>query len=335
MDNLKLLRLLAATAVIYGHSYAIALGRVEQHDWITRNLGGTYSGQLAVWMFFVISGFLVCGSWLRIGNAKRFAIARVRRIWPALLVCLLWTVFLLGPSVSHVSTSDYFGNLQTWQYLLKNAIYLSETDLPGVFPNALQKSAVNGSLWTLAYEVLCYGLILVAGWLGFLSKRTSIAVAAFVAMSAVAYVICAFLWPVQSGQFLQLFSCFALGVIAHLYADKLPLSIVVIALLAALLWQLPVENPWRTSVWIGLAAYSVFYLGYRLPAWQFPEQVGDYSYGLYLYGFPVQQAIAECFPKFNETDLFFSSLAVTLVLAVLSWHCVEKPWLQRSRARIG
>jgi peptidoglycan/LPS O-acetylase OafA/YrhL len=334
-DNLKLLRLLAATAVIYGHSYAIAYTHVDQQDWITRHIGGTYSGQIAVWMFFVISGFLVCGSWLRIQDPKRFAIARIRRIWPALLVCLLFTVFVLGPCLTQLGWREYFQNPQTWQYLVKNATYRIEFDLPGMFLHATQKNVVNGSLWSLPYEVMCYAILLVIGWLGLLSKRTSIATLAVLIGYAIAWRICILLWPAQAVEFLQLFSCFGLGVLAYLYADKLPLSIVPLLIFAASLWQLPIETPSRIWVWIGLAAYSVFYLGYRLPAWHFPERLGDYSYGVYLYGYPVQQAIAERFPHFNEIDLFVTSLSATLALAVLSWHFVEKPLLRTSRPSSG
>jgi peptidoglycan/LPS O-acetylase OafA/YrhL len=156
-------RLTAVFLVVEGHSYAL-LGlsapvflKTEIHT-------------LGVKFFFLLSGYLIAASWRSDPNFLRYAAKRVRRIMPALLVVVVSTVFILGPIVS--TKRHYFAERETWTYLWRNVMLLPYHGLPGVFANN-PLPAVNGSLWSLPWEVLCYTLTPVVGFIAV--RRKSVA----------------------------------------------------------------------------------------------------------------------------------------------------------------
>jgi peptidoglycan/LPS O-acetylase OafA/YrhL len=64
----------------------------------------------------------------------------------------------------------------------------------------------------------------------------------------------------------------------------------------------------------------------------------DYSYGVYIYHWPVILVLRTMLPPTGALRLTALAIVVTLVLAALSWHLVEAPvlrlvhgWLRRSR----
>ncbi len=148
-----LLRLIAATLVIYSHSYPL-LG-ITPPDIVTRILPFTNGGTLGVWIFFIISGYLNTKS-IKNNNAFAFLINRSLRIFPGLVVALLFSIFVIGPLCTNLPMSDYFINHKTWQYIHQNLFLSPNYILPGVFDGNRFKSVVNGSIWTLPTEALLY-----------------------------------------------------------------------------------------------------------------------------------------------------------------------------------
>ena len=161
-NNFNLVRLTAATAVVLSHSFALATGDSEAEPlW---SLLGITLGSLAVVAFFMTSGYLVGGSLLSNAQPARFIVARVLRIFPGLWVMLVLTVFVLGPAVSTMGIGDYLRANGTWRYLGTNAVMFLGVDrqLPQVFARNPFADTVNGSLWTLTYELWMYATLLVA-----------------------------------------------------------------------------------------------------------------------------------------------------------------------------
>lgn len=171
-DNFLLLRTFAAAAVLYGHSYAMVAERGPPEVFIWMGWG-TYSGAMAVDLFFLISGFLVTGSFLRRRNVFEFAWARALRVLPAYAVCLLGCAFVLGAIYTSVPLDDYLKHPAVRDYVLTNLRFNTEMiwNLPGVFTDNPRRDTINGSIWTLPAEVRTYLYVALVGALGILSRR--------------------------------------------------------------------------------------------------------------------------------------------------------------------
>ncbi|MEP6881735.1 MAG: acyltransferase family protein [Dokdonella sp.] len=171
-DNALLLRHLAALLVIYGHAYALAIARPgNSSDLLARLIPGFYAGSVGVCIFFALSGCLISRSWLRSPSLMRFAGARLLRIYPAYLICLLLCVGLFGAAFSDLAPADYFAQEQTRTYLLRNFDLVGLAyRLPGIFLRNPQPGIINGSLWSLALEVRLYLIVALLGGLGILAR---------------------------------------------------------------------------------------------------------------------------------------------------------------------
>ena len=144
-NNFNLIRFIAASLVLFSHSYPLAMGNGFPEP-LSNSLGTSW-GSIAVDVFFVASGFFIAASFSLKSSFKSFAMARILRIYPALIITTLLTVFVLGPLFTSLSLFDYFSHSQTYQYLIKNTTLLTgiEYYLPGVFTDTPYNQAVNGS----------------------------------------------------------------------------------------------------------------------------------------------------------------------------------------------
>ncbi|MEO6928213.1 MAG: acyltransferase family protein, partial [Casimicrobiaceae bacterium] len=156
VNNFDLLRLFAALLVFWFHALAFT-GRPPPFlfSWVT-------PGPLGVYIFFLISGYLVSRSWDADPHATRFLMRRALRIFPALVVLVLLTALLLGPALTTLPLRDYFRNVSFRQYFYNIAL-LMNYGLPGVFADARMPYAVNGSLWSLPVEFTLYLTLLLLG----------------------------------------------------------------------------------------------------------------------------------------------------------------------------
>lgn len=313
-NSFDILRVAAALAVIFHHTYPLN-GRPALQ------LLGADFGAFGVGVFFVVSGYLVTESYRRSGDAGRYLAKRALRIWPGLVVSLILTAVVLGPLVTALPTADYFADPQWALYILRNTLLYPVTyDLPGVFA-ANPAYGVNGSLWTLRLEFSCYLGVALLGVLGHLTGRVIAAVALVAALLAL---LLGFLRPdltVGPGFRLLMLAArfgflFLAGALLQVWGR--PPKLWLVAVSAALLF---------TPAWfIGLPAVAI-----RLGLIPAPRLPADFSYGLYIYAFPVQQVLAE------QGRLNFAlSVACTLPLAAASWFLVERPALRlKPRARPG
>jgi len=324
-NNFQLIRLLAAASVVLFHSYALTNHWTDEPLW--RRVPELNFGALGVACFFVISGFLVTQSWLARERVVPFVAARALRIYPALAGAVVLTVALAWISGT-LSLAGFLTDPQTLDYIVHvTPAWDIRHQLPGAFPENPIPHDVNGSLWTLPIELRLYVAVLAAGVIGLLARR--------VAWFALLWLL--LLWWLVSPAGLpappfdkvtgDLVLLFALGSLASVWRRAIPLSLAI----AAVALMLVIINPAdlaRGALFAPLLAYIVLVAAYhpRL-AWPAFNRVGDYSYGVYVYSFPIQQTLVQRIPGIEPAPLFALAMVLTLVVAALSWHFLEQPAL--------
>jgi peptidoglycan/LPS O-acetylase OafA/YrhL len=331
-NNIDLLRLIAALAVIYGHAYAIT-PQPPLGDMLNRLIEGEYSGSIAVKFFFFLSGIVVTNSLLRNPSLRSFAISRLLRLLPALLTCLVFTCLVVAPIFSTLSVSDYFSSTAVYEYLWRGLTFRPEWTLPGVFathPN----TAVNGSLWTLPVELTCYTILFFIAAINFFRDR----LVAFVVISAAIVALILMYqgilpWPRAARSETILLKCYFFGgVWLCLIQDQFEINVWTVGVLLAFVLIARNTNTWSTALVIFLFICALWVCSLsRIRNLHLP---GDYSYGVYLYGFLIQQSLRDLFPDMALQTHQIASMLAALVLGALSWHLIEKPvmqWWRNSR----
>lgn len=323
------LRVCLATGVIATHSASTSYGHAS--DPIVWAGPQRVVEHLILPMFFALSGFLVAGSLERCPTLVSFFGLRILRIVPALSVEVLLSAMIFGPILSSLDLATYFTSPDFYSYFL-NITGDIHYHLPGVFANNPIPRNVNEQLWTVPFELECYialGGLAVVGIMG--KRRLTLAIVC----------IGQALWAWQAwkrgevgvgganGPILVL--CFLVGILFFQYRDKIrlgkPLFVLSIVLCVGLgllphgTYYLPIP-----------ATYLTVYLGLLNPPRMKYLLSGDYSYGLYLYGFPVQQAFASLGPWAHHWYLnLIVCLSLAFLIACFSWHIVEKPALSLRR----
>lgn len=330
------LRLGFALLVVAGHSWE--LGGFGQ-DPAERTIGVTL-GEIGVNSFFALSGVLVTQSWLRSSSAGSYFLKRALRILPGFWVCLLLTSLVAMPLLAvqlnggtwgeKLSQGDYLG------YLLRNSLLrIRQAGMGGLFADNPAALAVNGSLWSLFPEALCYvGVAVVAtlgAWRGRRTRMLVIGFGGLYLLHACAVLVPAEQWPAvwrgklwYVGRLATQAAFFFGGALVCLNSDRLSrrvlagASVVLIAGSATGFYSLaaPLLLPWvLAGVGTQFAAPAI-------------ERMGDFSYGIYLYHYPLQQAlVALHLNQHGPAGLFLSSALPAVVLAALSWFLVERPAL--------
>jgi peptidoglycan/LPS O-acetylase OafA/YrhL len=296
---------------------------------------GMSFGNIAVDIFFVTSGFLIAGSFWAGNNITRFVWARILRIFPALFVAVLFCTFVIGSFFTTNPIQDYLTNLSTYQYILKNVTFVwgMEYKLPGVFANNPYKDAVNGSLWTLRYEVTMYALLLIFGLVLIYVKKVTnydfIKICFFLlALVSVSVNIANYFYSFLPAQFVRLFYMFFVGSAFFIWRGSILISARTFALILLIL-LLSVFDKSLFFVFYSISLpYIVFFIAY-VPSGKIRRfnKIGDYSYGIYIYAFPVQQSIANLIPEISVVNMTLLAFIITCLLSLLSWHFIEKPAL--------
>jgi peptidoglycan/LPS O-acetylase OafA/YrhL len=326
-NNLDLLRFVAAAGVIASHAFPLGEGVGTREPLEVFTHGQLTLGRLCVAVFLIISGVLIVRSWERQPDAARFLWARALRIFPGLLVALLLSAFVLGPLFTERPLTEYLSTPSTFLYVLRNiTLRAPQWELPGVFAANPYPNAVNGSLWTLQFEVGFYLLVLGLGLAGWVNRW--MALAGWM-LAAVASVLTGRLglWP-------ELYLYFGGGALLYLWRDRIRLSP----------WlALACVAVWVATAWVGVGcrlatgvcgAYGVLCLAF-VPAGRLADfgRRGDLSYGVYVYAFPVQQALTSLWGTRMAWWMNAAlSFPVVVGLAALSWHWVEKPALSLKKS---
>lgn len=331
-NRFDFLRLLAAWLVLFSHSFP--LGGWPHDEPLARTLGFDTFGGIGVCIFFVLSGYLVTQSLERSHKLQTFAWRRIIRIYPALLTAVVFCILVAGFWLSSLTIQQYFTHAQTWQYLWSATAWEIRYPLPGVFTHNPHPHAVNGSLWSLPYELSCY---IVLGLLSLLP----------VAMrwkSLVALVFIITVWWLRPNSpeitvfyktagldyfHLKLGMLFTLGAVLASWRHVVTLRVWYGPALIALAYFLPWYNLVLITFYLGVGALVLWLALYGRWLPVIPAKMGDWSYGTYLYGFPVQQWLAYIgFYHYGVTAFVLASTVLTLMLAAASWYLVEKPVLR-------
>lgn len=319
-NALNLLRFFFAVLVIYSHSYTLGGYSAEP------SIGGQSLGGIAVSGFFVLSGYLIAGSRVRL-SFPRYMWHRALRVFPAFWVCLLVTAFVFAPSAAGL-----FG--QSWDpwsavtYVIKNSfLYIFQPGIPGTLDTAPFRGVWNGSLWTLFYEFSAYiltGILLTAGFI----RRNAVAFTGFVLMAAT------LAQPIAKGPLgitnsivvsaLWLGAFFAAGMFIWSLKERLLFSVWLAATCLGALVVISIFDQFVLLAPVFLA-YLLLWIGGAVRTRIFSRN--DVSYGVYIYAFPVQQflTLAGAAAILSPAGYAIAALACTLVLAWLSWKLVEQP----------
>jgi len=322
-------RLLFALMVLVGHAFVVTLGHSSAEPAIFFHYRPSY---LAVNLFFIASGFLVTKSMLYRGDLVEYSAARGLRIFPALFIHVLFVMFAIGPFVTNQPLGQFLTDPQFWSQPFKVLSFV-ETDmvLPGAFATNSEQIG-SGALWTLRYEVLAYIGTAIAFALGLLKHKW---------MLIAQFLIFVLAWPIAhlTGAFdqmpgtiqsiLRFGLAYGLGAAVYALQDKLSfhlLGVFVLGLVAAL-FSGTVMFEIITTIWLG---YIVFWMAYvKIPALNGLKKLSDTSYGIYIYHWVILQTVFYFIPGINAWALMAVTLPITVLIAWLSWHGIEKPMLKK------
>ena len=356
-NSLNFIRLAMCLVVIFSH--AITLGGFGS-EWL---LGGrTTIGLPALFGFFCLSGFLIAGSATR-NHVDRYLWQRFLRIMPAYWLCLFITAFIIGaiawlhqqhPSSCNILSCYYFiphdgpfAYLYHNWFLGVNQYNIGSTPAGGPVPYFW-----NNSVWTLLPEVFCYLVLAVLSSMKLLRRRRvvlALTCGTWLLEVAVAHSGPANNLPHAFGPFtvtpsfllgiVMLTPAFLTGSLLYLYRDSVPdsgwLALALLTVYVAGSW-LPFFGqgmsrfshflPLSTSVMAPALAYPLLWLGIHLPSpFQRVGARNDYSYGTYIYGWPVQQLLGMWgVQHWGYVAFTASAITGSVGLAILSWHLVEK-----------
>ncbi len=351
------LRLTLAVLVAFSHSLSLGGFGMDPLESFTHR---RYTiGLASVAMFFVLSGFLICRSALGSGSVLRFLWHRFLRIFPAYWVCLVVCACVFAPLMAFTEFGTFLkvfavptNSPQT--FMLSNAglfhlngfsigglMDMKPTSIAGLLTQNPIPRVINGSLWTLPFEVSCYLAVAALAAVGVLRRARFIVLALFATLWCLhffEYVNPAGFWrcfPYEGmNHVVMLGLFFSAGCVCFLYREKIPHST------AAFVGCLIVAGVSLPLGAFGLIApiamtYAFLWLAFSFPFARFDTR-GDFSYGIYIYAFPVQQGLALLRIHEEGFGLYFtSSLLLTAVLAFLSYRLIEAPCLRLKTVKLS
>jgi peptidoglycan/LPS O-acetylase OafA/YrhL len=320
-NSITLIRLIASISVIYGHSFAIVA--TSGQDFVTRITKFAFTGGVAVDLFFIMSGFLVTASILKRGLTS-YLISRALRLFPALWAYLLIVTFVIGPILTNQTLREYFSDPQIWNYLVHLGTGTrTEWFLPGVFKN-LRDQAVNGSIWSVIVEIRMYVFVAIVYLLGILRRRAL--------FNAFCFLLVVMVWGgLISVPGLTRFTdnhvalLFLAG--AFLYVNKDVITVSPMFMVVAMAIAGMTVGTDKFVYGYDLVIIGLFMLCCFSKVGAFMDKYGDYSYGIYLWGWPIQQIVMSIWPHATQQFNASVSIVAALFVGMASWHFIEKPAL--------
>lgn len=325
-NNFDAVRLIAACMVIYSHANALVALELEGKDFIKDLIVFDNSGDIAVKIFFFLSGLVVTNSLLEKKSALQFVLARIFRIWPGLMFVVLVMALIFGPLMTKLPVGEYFRSADVLDYVKSNLLMDLRFELPGVF-DGLRYSSVNGSLWTIPYEVGAYIILLSLFLLGFHKKTVLVFVLLFLlCIDPFLENRLIFSWRDASAGADDFGPCFAFGALLAVLKDRVVVGLNwVVGFFVLFL----VFNRAEYSKYLFYASlfFAILYIFSRSFVLRFRLPV-DISYGVYLWGWPVQQILVYSFPEMGVQVHRVSAIFLACFMGIFSWYLIEKPGIR-------
>lgn len=331
-NNFSFIHLFAALLVMYGHEFNL-MGQAAPTI-LNMDCHG-----LGVRIIFVISGYLITMSYIRSKNAGQYMVKRIIRIFPPLITCIFVMTYWVGPIISRYGLHDYLSLSKN--YFIKNVLLYPVYDLPGVFENNIYPTAVNGSLWTMPIEFVCYILLIFLMKVYYLleKKRKTFAQIYYILLFIVCWVgyvlritgtysNALVIWGTDWLNAIQVAAYFMAGsLVANLKLEKycyLQVAIVLMVVCKCLGGYILVV------MYLPLITYATIAFAQDTPPLFCHVWAQEWSYGIYLWSFPIQQIIIQYIIINRHMSvpiglMYFISVIITFVFAGVSYRMVEKP----------
>lgn len=337
-NNFSSIHLGAALLVVLGHQYVLMGSSVPL-------IFGVDINGIGVRIIFVMSGYLITESYMRSKSAGQYMGKRLMRIYPPLAACIFLTVVVIGPIFTRCGLKEYFtGSID---YAVRNIAMYPVFSLPGVFQDNVNQTAVNGSLWTLPVEMMCY--ILLIGFMkiyDILSKKSQAAAKIFYASVGIVLWIIYVLRITGVLQHSLVFWgtdwCSAIGVAVYFLwgsiFSRLGLKNIC-NLQTAVFWGMIcgcVDGPLRAVLLLPFVTYITIAFAFADKPIFSKLMKNNYSYGIYLWAFPIQQSVIQVImirggQYYSPLVMFLISMVFIWMAACLSNVLIEKPLLKLSR----
>jgi len=328
------LRLIFALLVMIGHAHVISAGNVDSEPHLFLNYTYSYT---AVNMFFVTSGLLVTKSILSRGDMPAFVAARSLRIFPALVMHIIFVTLIVGVAITTLPILEYLSHKDVlMQPIWVLTFFNTDMILPGVF-EANAEPFASAPLWTLRFEMLCYIATALAFSLGFLRRKW---------MALAQFIVPSMLWiighsyglydalPGSAENLVRFGIAYGLGAAVYAYRDRLTFYWVAIPFLAGLVWITQASAFTEVAMNMMIATIVIWAAYVKVPKLAWMQRETDLSYGIYIYHWVIMQLIISLTPGLPVATLFVLALPITVCLAWLSWTYIEAPML-RYKSRFG
>ncbi|WP_323813314.1 acyltransferase [Cellvibrio sp. NN19] len=346
-NNFHLCRFTLAILVIYCHSCVLLRSESKGNFLAQLTESATGIGAFAVHCFFIVSGFLITQSAYTGSSVRKFMMNRALRIVPAFLVSLVIVAFVIGPVVTSMTLADYFKpeTADPFKFVYKNLAFGiggNVWSFKDVFSGNPRSGSVNGSMWTLAHEFAMYLVLAILMALGIIKNwRISIGLVLIFAIALFFYqrfelkpvtkpiVYWWVLNPWNYSKFITEGFFFACGSAFYALKNAIPYQKKILYTCLAGIVIFYIFDILKIGLFLFLP-YIVIFLSVSKVFSTF-QRHGDYSYGLYIFSFPIQQTILFYNDKLTLPQFIILSVLFSLIAAFLSWNLIEKPALNIKR----
>lgn len=324
--NLNFIKFIAAILVIYSHSFYVCYGKGHSDPMDVFTNGRVSFGAIAVAIFLFVSGLYVSKSLEKCKSGKIYFGARIVRIFPLLITIILLTTFVLGPILTNLPLKEYLTDLETYRYL-RYIILIPIYSLPGVFTTN-PTSVVNGPLWTLVLEMICYVLLYILYQLGFFDKRKSLLVGVVLVIGILFLTIDIVPMITNLSNYLRPLFLFFIGMLCYIWRDNIVLDnriAMVSFILMVICFYLQMPN---LALLIFLP-YCICWISYfEIQCSKQLSLLGNYSYAIYLIAYPIQQTLRLSIETITPIMNTVLTSFIAIGIAILLNKCIEEPCIK-------